>query len=276
VQPETPVDPVARAGFDAVPRRGGTLVVAGDDLPWLLYTRSLGIEADLVTNASGSVASPDGSLSFDLGYRYRLNAAGATPLLVASNGDWVAVRMPYKDGSLVVVAAPEPLTNAGLGDQDAARFVYREILASSQPGGLGFDEAHHSFAPPSLGPTTLNQLLFSTSVGGAIVYVALLVFVYLLLSGRRLGPPIPARPPTATRRTMYEHVQMLADLYRRAGQFGVVRAACRRQVSRELARGVGVVGSPGRAAGLARALVRIDAARTESELIAAVAAAEDA
>jgi hypothetical protein len=275
LQPETPVDPLARAAFDAVPRRGGTLILAGDDLSWLLYARGLGIEVDSVTDhGSRSVATPDGSLSLDLGYRYRLNAAGATPLLVASNGDWVALRMPYKDGSLVVLAAPEPLTNAGLGNQDTARFVYREIVPSKPGAGLGFDEGHHSFAPPSLGPPTLNQLLFSTSIGGAIVYVALLAFVYIVLSGRRLGPPIPARPPAATRRTMYEHVQMLADLYRRAGQFPVVRAAFGRQVSRELARGV--VGSPRRAAGLAQALVLIEGARTESELIAAVAAADDA
>ena len=93
----------------------------------------------------------------------------------------------------------------------------------------------------------MNQLLFDTSVGGAIGYTVLLVFVYLLLSGRRLGPPLPARPPTETRRTMYEHVQMLADLYRRAGQFAVVRAAFGASATRrELARGVGTLADAGR------------------------------
>jgi hypothetical protein len=274
LQPEGTVDPAARAAFDSVPRHGGTLIVAGDNVFWLLYARSLGIDVDFVTNGSGSAATPDGSLSLDVQYRYRLSADGATPLLVAPNGDWVALRMPYKDGSLVVLAAPEPLTNAGLADDHTARFVYRQIMPSSPAAGMGFDEAHHSFVPPSLGPTTLNQLLFSTPVGGAIVYASLLLFAYVLLSGRRLGPPIPARPPTATRRTMYEHVQMLADLYRRAGQFPVVRAAFGRQVSRELARGV--VGSPRRAAGLAEALILIEGARSEADLIAAVAAADDA
>ena len=71
---------------------------------------------------------------------------------------------------------------------------------------------------------------------------------------------------------MYEHVQMLANLYRRAGQFSTVRAAFGRHVSRELARGGGA--SPKRAAMLAEALARIETARTEADLIAAVASAQ--
>jgi hypothetical protein len=66
---------------------------------------------------------------------------------------------------------------------------------------------------------------------------------------------------------------MLANLYRRAGQFGVVRAAFARHVTRQLARGVG---SPKRATALAQALVRIENARSESELISAVASTSDA
>ena len=42
---------------------------------------------------------------------------------------------------------------------------------------------------------------------------------------------IPAWSPPEIRRTMYEHVQMLANLYRRAGQFSTVRAAFGRHVT---------------------------------------------
>jgi hypothetical protein len=287
LQPETPLDPAAQDAFDDVTRRGGTLVVAGDSVAWLLYVRSLGVDAEPVRAGPAVVSTPDSALSMLVDYRFRLSADGAMPLLVAPNGDLVGLRVPHDGGWLVVLATPEPLTNAGLTDEQTARFVYREVLVPPAPGAVGaapgavamapgaltFDEAHHSFAPPSVGPATLNQLLFSTSGGGAIIYTALLVFAYVLLSGRRLGPPIPARPPTATRRTMYEHVQMLANLYRRAGQFSVVRAALGRTVSRRLSGGAG---PPRRAAALADALVRIDSARTESALIAAVAAADDA
>jgi hypothetical protein len=276
LQPETPLDPAAQVAFDAVPGHGGSLVIAGDSIPWLLYARAVGVAVDPVGDTVATASTPDGTLSMNVIYRFRLRSDGATPLLVAANGDVIGIRMPYKQGSLVVLSTPAPLTNAGLANPQAARFVYRQILSSSPSGPplpLAFDEAHHSFAPPSVGPTTLNQLLFDTAVGRAIGYTVLLVFAFLLLSGRRLGPPLPARPPTETRRTMYEHVRMLADLYRRAGQFAVVRRAFGERYKRELARAV--LSSPKRVAALSTALARVETARTTAELIAAVTAAED-
>jgi hypothetical protein len=138
---------------------------------------------------------------------------------------------------------------------------------------VAFDELHHSFAPSAPGPATVNTLLFQTSPGRSVIYVSLLTFVYVLLAGRRFGPPVPARQASEIPRTMYEHVQMLANLYRRARQLNVVRYAFSRHYARLLARGG--AGSK-RTAALAEALARIQLARTESELIAAVAAVDDA
>ena len=69
---------------------------------------------------------------------------------------------------------------------------------------------------------------------------------------------------------MYEHVQMIANLYRRSGQLDVVREPrSARQYQRQLARGA--ESSP---ASAARSAERIGAARaTESELLDAVTAA---
>jgi hypothetical protein len=272
LQPETTIDERARSTFDAVPDTGGTLVVAGDSLAWLLYARELGITVEPIRTSAASATTPDHGLTIPGGFRYRVRASGATPMLVTPAGDWVGLRMPYKQGSLVVLATPVPLTNGALRADDDARFVYREVLSGATRGGaFVFDEANHSFVPPGADPGTVDQLLFNTAPGRALTYAAVLIFLYLLLSGRRLGPPIPARSPSETRRTMYEHVQMLANLYRRAGQLSTVRAAFQRLYTRELARGSG--SSPKRAAVLAEALAGIESARTEAELIAAVAAA---
>jgi hypothetical protein len=273
LQPETLLARSISTTFDTVPGQGGTLVVAGDSLPWVLYARGLGITVEPIRDGGSTATSPDGALLVSASFRYRVQASGATPLLVVPSGDWVALRMPYKQGLLVVLATPEPLTNAALSADGTARFVYREVLSSATSNGaFFFDEAHHSFAPVAAEPTTVDQLLFTTAPGRALLYAAVLIFLYLLLSGRRLGPPIPARSPMETRRTMYEHVQMLANLYRRAGQLPTARAAFDRHYARELARGAG--GSPKRAAALAEALARIETARNEAELIAAVAAAQ--
>lgn len=273
LQPETTLSSTVQDAFDVVPRQGGTLVLAGDSLPWLLYARNLGIAVEPIRNGADGASTPDGGLTLPIISRYRVRADGATPLLIATSGDWVALRTPYKEGSLIVLATPQPLTNAALRDPQTARFVFREVMSGAIGHAFIVDEAHHSFAPRLAGgPATLNQLLFETSAGRAVLLAAVLTFLYVLLSGRRLGPALPARPPTETRRTMYEHVQMLANLYRRAGQFAVVRDAFSRHLARSIAHGG--TGSPKRTAALVAALGRVEAARTESELVAAVASAD--
>ncbi len=268
LQPESPIDPTARQAFDAVPAHGGTLIVAGDSFAWLLYTRQqLGITVEPTSTGGTNLSTPDPDLTIPVRARYQVRADDATPLLVDVAGDWVALRKPYHQGWLIVIASPEPLLNQALRDDDAARFVYRTLLSS--PATLAFDEAHHSFSPPNAraAPATVNQLLLSTAPGRAVVFAAVVTFLFVALTGRRLGPALVARGPRETRRTMYEHVQMLANLYRRAGQFGVVRSAFARHYRRSLARG----GS----ASAADAVARIETARNESELIAALAARSD-
>jgi hypothetical protein len=275
LQPESPFDANVGQAFDTVPQHGGTLVVAGDSLAWLLYTRSLGVAVEPIRSGATRAVSTDNTLHVSLLARYRLRADGAAPLLVTPDGDWLALRMPYKDGTLVVLATPEPLLNESLHDESMARFVYREVVAGAASGTIAFDEAHHSFAPPNIAgaPATLSSLLFDTAPGRAVLYVSVLAFLAVLFSGWRLGPALPARPPSETHRTMFEHVQMLANLYRRAGQLPVARDTFSRHYQRVLAR---AAGSPKRAARLSEALVRIESARTESDLISAVASARDA
>ena len=266
LQPEVPLDSATRAAFDEIPSRGGTLVIAGDSIPWLLYVRALGLTAEPVSLPVSTATTPD-RLSIPFSGRYRLSVPGAQPLLVLQDGTNVGLRVPYKRGSLLVVSSADPFTNAGLRAPDVARYVYRDVLSSLSGGSVGFDEIHHSFAPASASPTNVNTLLFDTGPGRAIMYCALLIFVFVSLNGRRLGPALSATDPSATQRTMFEHVQMLADLYRRAGQFHVVHDYF-------LAR----YGQRQHVAPRERdsALRRVASARTESELIAAVAQVDDA
>jgi hypothetical protein len=263
VQPETFVSDRDRRAFDAVPRGGGTLVLAGDSFALQAYARMLGVTFE---PAAASAASELPIVS-----HYRLRASGASPLLTGSSGDTLAVRTPYLGGTLVVIATPQPLTNGALRNDDVARFVLREVLASD---GVAFDEAHHSYAPSETSQqVTMNDLLFDTAPGRAVVYVACLTFVCLLLANRRLGPAVAERGATETWRTMYEHVQMLAGLYRRAGQFGTVRGALLRHYQRLLAHGSL---TPARAAALSDALRLVEQASSEPALIAAAAAADAA
>ncbi len=275
VQPAAVVDQSTREALDAFADTGGTIVLAGNSVQWLVLARSLGVNAVPVSTQAVSATTPDG-LSVPLASRYRLSTdrADAQPLLERDNGDWVGLTMPYRQGKLIVIASPEPLTNAGLAADDTARFVYREIVSPAVASGrpVAFDEIERAPAAATAGAPSIDRLLYQTPVGRAILYSALLTFVFLLLGGRRLGPPVYLRSASEAPRTMYEHVQMLANLYRRAGQLQVVRETLSRAYARELARDSRPAA---RAAELRSALDRVDAARTESDLVAAVAAAED-
>jgi hypothetical protein len=271
IQPAALLDTASKQALDDLAERGGTLVLAGDSLPWLLSARALGVTvqpAELTTRA----LTPDGQ-SLPIGSRFRVHADGAQPLLLTDDGQWLGLEMPYREGRLIVIGSAIPFTNAGLRDDATARFAYRDIVSPLASQTVAFDEYQRAPGVASPGPTTVDQLLFQTPTGLAIVYAGLLTFAFLLLAGRRFGPALAVRSAAESQRTMYEHVQMLADLYRRAGQLGVVRGAFSRHYGRLLSRG-GV--NPEHQADFAEALGRVDSARTESELTAAVADAHDA
>jgi hypothetical protein len=273
VQPPTVLDQTFTDALDTVADRGGTLVLAGDSLPWLFAANALGVTAQPVAPRA-TATTPDG-LSVPLASRYRLSTdqGGAEPLLVGDDGGWVALSTPYRQGRLIVVASPEPFTNAGLADDATARFVFREVVSPSVANGLpvAFDEIERSPGASAAGTPSLDQLLYQTPVGRALLYAGLLTFLFLLLAGRRLGPPVYLRSASEAPRTMYEHVQMLANLYRRAGQLQVARETLSRSYARGLARGTL---RPDRAAALRSGLAALESARTEYDVVSAVARLE--
>jgi hypothetical protein len=270
IQPAAVPDTAAKQALEGVAERGGTLLLAGDSLQWLVAARALGVTVE-PAEATTHMLTPDGQ-SLPEGARFRLSANGAQPLLLADDGQWLGLEMPYRNGRLIVIASPVPFTNAGLTDDANAAFVFRQFVSPLAEQSVAFDEYQRAPGGAESSATSVNQLLFQTPTGLAIVYAALLTFAYLLLAGSRLGPALAARSAAESQRTMYEHVQMLADLYRRAGQLGVVRSTFSRQYARLLARG-GM--NARRQADVSEALSRIEAARTESELTSAVASVDD-
>jgi hypothetical protein len=231
--------------------------------------------------------------------------AQSRPLLQAPDGRVIALRTPYKRGTLVVIASPLPLTNSGLRDPDTARFVYRELVAPATGGASAgasgrtvmFDESLHADPRGGLSAdasltTRIQRYVFSTPLGWAGVYGGLLFFFYLLFSGRRLGPALRPVRAEAASRTMFEHVQAMAGLYRRGGQFLALRAHFSRHYRRRVARALGTAAvfdrplsppelierglTPTRAQAIAAAIAAIDAARGNRALGEAVRHADAA
>jgi hypothetical protein len=267
--PAVPLDRAARRALDAVPAGGGTLILAGPVASYRGVLEAAGITA-ATTPLQRQATPPGGGPSVRLEARQRLGGDGTTPLLVAPNGATVAVRKPYLNGSVVVVAGVQPFTNAGLADDGAAGFVYHLVFdATPQGATVLFDETHYSAPATADAPLpTFDGLLRGTPAGRAVIYAAGLTVLFLLLGGKRLGPPLAAAAPTAPGRTMFEQVQALGGLYRRAGQLTFLRQHYVGHFERAIVAAGGL--PPARREAAVAALRQIEAAATETALLAAV------
>ena len=72
--------------------------------------------------------------------------AGATPLLIDEHFDApVAARVPYGQGEVIVIGAPELAMNRALAKADNARFWLSLLSAVRRKGPVAIDEFHHGF-----------------------------------------------------------------------------------------------------------------------------------
>lgn len=161
---------------------------------------------------------------------------GPRALALATDGrTTVAAAVREGRGTFFVVASLGPFLAAGLGQADNARvalaFAHEAV---AQGGTVAFDEYHHGFHPSA----DVLVLMQSTWPGRALVFAVAAGFLYLVLSGRRLGPPVPLDPRPA--RSSLEYIRGFAGLVRRSGHGEIARRRLRRDLRGGLARALGL------------------------------------
>lgn len=123
----------------------------------------------------------------------------------------VVVSMSEGEGTVIVVSDPYLLTNAGLpvaGNLDL--FVNILFSHAADAGTVYFDEYHHGFERrPSI-----FHLLAGTSLGWALLQVAIAVILLMFSRARRFGQPKPMLKET--HRSSLEYVTSLAGIYQSA------------------------------------------------------------
>ena len=161
---------------------------------------------------------------------------GPKALALATDGRTSIVAAVHEGrGTFYVVASLGPFIAAGLGQADNARVALALAHDAVASGGtVAFDEYHHGSHPS----TDVLVLLQSTWPGRALVFASLAGFLYLVLSGRRLGPPVPLDPRPA--RSSLEYIRGFAGLVRRSGRGEIARRRLRRDLRGGLARGLGL------------------------------------
>jgi hypothetical protein len=139
-------------------------------------------------------------------------------------------------GLFIAMGSVWPLLDAGLGQAANARAILTLAKPAliSRSGVVAFDEFHHGAHASS----DVLVLLETTWPGRALVFAAALTFLYLVLTGRRLGAPIPLDVRAA--RSSLEYVRGFAGLVRRSGRGEIARRRMRADLHRGLARGLGL------------------------------------
>lgn len=136
-------------------------------------------------------------------------------------------------GLFVFAGSLWPFLGAGLGEADNARVVLA-LVKPALSGVVAFDEYHHGLHPSS----DVFVLIQRTWPGRALMFAAILTFLYLVLSGKRIGPPVPLEVRPA--RSSLEYIRGFAGLVRRSGRGEIARRRLRADLRTGLARGLGL------------------------------------
>lgn len=156
--------------------------------------------------------------------------------LIAAESGPVLVAIPQGEGLIYLSTLTYPFTNRGLKEGENGHLALNFISLASPSETIWFDEWHHgrrdAGSQAVMGP---DQWLRRTPSGQSLIYAAGVVFVALLLAGRRFGRPVPL-PDEKQRRSPAEHVTAVADLSRRAGHRRAVANYYRQEVKRALGR----------------------------------------
>ncbi|MBC8162667.1 MAG: DUF4350 domain-containing protein, partial [Roseiflexaceae bacterium] len=203
--------------------------------------------------------------------------------LLGSDDATVLAGLKQGRGYIYLSTATYPFTNAGLRDPGNAALALNLLRRVPAGGRIQFDEYHLGYYEP---PST-TSLVFGSPLGWAASYALLAVVLYLILSGRRFGRPVPLMSELA-RRSSAEYVTSMADLFQRGGKRAYIASHFYSAFKRRLARGAGITPIEDDAAfvrelarqrplderTLADLLARLRTARSDDALIAAVREAE--
>jgi hypothetical protein len=129
-----------------------------------------------------------------------------------------------------------PFTNLGIREPGSAALILNLLARAPRNATVLFNEYHHGFNTPP----TLRRVVLRQWWGWAALYAVLVTVLYIILTGRRFGRPVPLRADVA-RRSSAEYVQSLAMLFRRARKQAYIQEHYRNQLKRRLARPYGFV-----------------------------------
>lgn len=138
------------------------------------------------------------------------------------------------DGRVIVGSALFPFTNDGLQRPGNAALVLSVIEAARTTDAVWFNEWHHGIRDVNA-PVGLSHWVRTQPAGQAFLLGGGIVFIALLLAGRRFGRAWTDANDVA-RRAPLEYITAIANLNRRAGNREAVLDSYRYRLKRSLGR----------------------------------------
>ena len=145
-------------------------------------------------------------------------------LLYGQGEDYSVVTFRVGNGRAFFMSCPYIFSYSGLKDDGNATFVYNVLTTLPRRARIGLAEyRYYSFRPTQSADPPIH-LLFKTPVGLGVVYIGLIVFLFLVLRGKRFGKPLVVEE--TKRRFSSEYVLAMTALY----QKGNTRSAILKQI----------------------------------------------
>jgi hypothetical protein len=161
------------------------------------------------------------------------------PLYYGPSGTVAAWSM-WGKGHVIVCSTGGPIQNRLVESANNVVFLLCALRVLRPQGGVViFDEVHQGFG----GRMGLGSLFSVPGVLAASVQLAICGVLYVLVQGRRMGPPVEL--PAGPRRTAGHYLDAAGLLYRERCAPGEVAAAYGAFVSRTLARRLGLESGAG-------------------------------
>ncbi|MBI3185193.1 MAG: hypothetical protein HYZ28_23905 [Myxococcales bacterium] len=187
---------------------------------------------------------------------------GVPLLLDDTLGGVVAALVPYGQGRVVVIGAPELAMNEALPRADNAQLWLSLMRAASATGPLAFDEFHHGFT------SDRSVAEFAARYGLHFAAAQLLLGLSLWAASlRRFGRP--RTPPQDIRLGGTDALFAASRIYREGRHYSYAASLLARGASQDLAPGAGIPPrtEPAEVAAALSARGRADLARALTEVI---------
>ncbi len=212
---------------------GGTLIVAGDNELLKSLLLDYGLEMRKAANSLETSHRipikpifpnrPVNEIYSSTDYAIQSSERDIAPLY-GQGEDYSIVTFGEGEGRAFFISCSDIFYRNGLRDNRNSTFLYNLMTTFPHRARIGLAEDYYYAVGSASEANPVMYLLFNTAGGLGVVYIGVIVFLFLILRGRRFGKPLTLEE--THRRVSSEYVHAMTALY----QKGDTRHAILKQI----------------------------------------------